>query len=451
MTFASNFELPPRYSGNPLVNYLRMRRDPISLFTEAFNAGDMVRIRIAHKDFLLVRSPGAVRQILVEDSPNFPRDGESVRNLRPYIGENTLTTNGPEWEQQRRAMRAVLTEGSAEMTRCVLSGASRMIDRWTRAGACTIDAARETLALTYRAAAETYFGHRPEDKQADEFADGFSATEAGVFRNWIGGLPVWKHVPTPSNLRMRRGYSLFLKVGREAHAEALNPSNRRLIARALRDQSAPKCPVHALFAQAGRAGEFFKGLLAAAPENPSNVVSWTLYLLARHPEVLARLRSEVDTERENLPYLDMVTAESMRLYPGAWAIDRVALKDTLVEGFRVPRGTQVILSIFHMHRNPRYHANPDRFEPERFRRLVTTGPERFAYLPFGAGPRQCVGMKSAQTQLRLIMAEIVRRVDFALHPSEQGRMDPMFTLRPKTGIRLVVRRRMESPGGAESL
>jgi cytochrome P450 len=418
-----------------------MRRDPISLFTEAFSAGDLVRVRIAYKDFLLVRSPGAIRQILVQDSPNFPREGGSVQNLRPYIGENTLTTDGPAWEGQRRAMRAVLTDGSAEMTRSVLAGVSRMIDRWTSAGDRTIDAARETMALTYSAAAETYFGYRPDDRRADEFAQGFPTAETGIFRNWIGGLPLWKHVPTPVNLRLRRGYSQFLESGREAHAEASNPSNSCLIARALRDQSAPKCPVHALFAQARRAGEFFKGLLAAAPENPSNVVSWTLYLLAHHPGVLARLRSEVDTEQENLPYLQMVIAESMRLYPGAWAIDRVAAMDTVVEGFRVPRGTQVILSIFHLHRNPRYHADPDRFDPERFQRPVTTGPERFAYLPFGAGPRQCVGMKSAQTQVRLILGEIVRRVDFGLHPSEQGRMDPMFTLRPKTGIRLIVRRR----------
>jgi len=149
MTSVNHFDLPPRHTGNPVGNYRRMRRDPISLFTEAFRAGDMVRVRIAYKDFLLVRSPGAIRQILVEDSPNFSREGGSVQNLRPYIGENTLTTNGLAWEQQRRAMRAVLTDGSAEMTRSVLAGACRMIDRWTSAGERTIDAARETMALTY--------------------------------------------------------------------------------------------------------------------------------------------------------------------------------------------------------------------------------------------------------------------------------------------------------------
>src|SRR5215472_9897056 len=134
MTSLNDFELPPRYSGNPLGNYLRLRRDPISLFTEAFRAGDMVRVRIAYKDFLLVRSPGAIRQTLVEDSSNFPREGDSVRNPRPYIGENTLTTNGPAWEQQRRAMRAVITDGSVELTRSVLAGVSRMVERWTSAG-----------------------------------------------------------------------------------------------------------------------------------------------------------------------------------------------------------------------------------------------------------------------------------------------------------------------------
>ncbi len=444
MTSVIPFPLAPRYTGSPVGNYLRMRRDPISLFADVFRAGDMVRVRIAYKDFLLVRSPGAIRQILVEDSPNFPREGGSVQNLRPYIGENTLTTNGPAWEPQRIAMRATLTDGSAEMTRNVLACASRMIDGWTSPGERTIGAARETLALTYAATAETYFGYRPEERRAEEFARGFPAAETGIFRNWVGGLPVWKYVPTPINLRWRRGYSQFLEAGREAHAEALNPSNDCLIARALRDQSATKCPVHALFAQAGRAVDFFKGLIAAAPENPSNLISWTLYLLARHPDVLARVRSEVDSDHDDRPYLERVIAETMRLYPGAWAIDRVAASDTVVEGFRVPRGTQLILSIYHLHRNPQYHAEPDRFDPERFRRPSTTGPERFAYLPFGAGPRQCVGMKSAQAQVRLIVAEIVRRVDFRLHPSEEGRMDPLFTLRPKTGIQLMVRRRAES-------
>ena len=181
MTPINHFDFPPRYSGNPLGNYLRMRRDPVSLFTEAFSLGDMVRVRIAYKDFLLVRSPRAFRRILVEDSSNFPREGDSVKNLRPYIGENALTVNGPAWEQQRRAMRAVITDGSAEMTRIVLAGASQMIERWTSAGESSIDAARETMALTYSIAAEAYLGYRPDDRRADEFAQAFRQPKRASF------------------------------------------------------------------------------------------------------------------------------------------------------------------------------------------------------------------------------------------------------------------------------
>jgi cytochrome P450 len=449
-------DLPPRYSGNALANYVRMRRDPIALFTDAFEeAGDLVRIRIAYQQFLLVRSPAAIRQILVDDSQAFLREGGSVQNLRSYIGENILTTNAAEWAAQRRAMRAVLSDESGEIARSVLAQAARMVDRWTATGEHAIDIAKETMALTYQVAAATYLGYCPDDRMADQFAQGFVATETGAFHNWTVGVPFWRHVPTSRNRALRRGYSQFMAAEREAYTELSTLSNRRLIARALRDGSEPTCPVRALFTRAKRmprivARDFLRGLLAAAPENPSNVVSWTLYLLARHPEVLAHLRFEIDAaagkgplapEHEKIPYLTMVLAESMRLYPGAWAVDRKAANDITIEGFRVPKGTQLIMCFYHLHRNPRYHPDPDRFDPERFRKPATTGPGRFAFLPFGAGSRQCVGMRAAEIQTRLIVAEVVRRVSFSLHPSERGKMNPMFTLRPKTGIQMFVQRR----------
>jgi cytochrome P450 len=444
----------PRYQRSRIANYWQIRSDPIGLFAGAFQAcGDVVRIGVAHEDFLVTRSAAVIRQVLADASPDFVRKRGSTRVLRDFIGDGVITTNGAEWQLHRKAMGAALGSETHRLAALILGHASRLVDRWSSSFDTMVQVAFETMAVSYRVTCEAFFGHEPGDAESEVFAREFMAAQAGVFHNWTNGSPLLKYLPTKRNRAMRRGYATFLAAVEAAKQQLRDPDNHLPLAQALQGVRRSGCPMHALFDRASgkRNAEdsFVRGFLATSPENPSNIVSWAMYLLAQHPEVLARLRAESDaaaangelTNDERLPYMKMVLAETMRLYPGGWIVDRTAIRDTVVDGYLVPKGTHVLMPIYHLHRNAAYFENPERFDPERFRDAPSGCANRFAYIPFGSGPHQCIGMRLAQMETRLILSEIVRRIDFCVHPSESGEMHPMFTLRPCNGMRMIVRRR----------
>lgn len=194
-------------------------------------------------------------------------------------------------------------------------------------------------------------------------------------------------------------------------------------------------------------------LLLAGHETTANTLSWTLYLLAQHPEVQSCLEAEVRDVLEGrlpeaaglqrLPYTQMVLMESQRLYPPAWVIGRKAIKPFEVDGYRLPAGINVMVSQWVMHRDPRYYPDPERFDPTRWREEVTAhrGVPKFSYLPFGAGPRVCVGASLALTESALVLATLTQRWRFSLASLEPVEAFPSVTLRPKHGLPLRVERR----------
>jgi cytochrome P450 len=196
-------------------------------------------------------------------------------------------------------------------------------------------------------------------------------------------------------------------------------------------------------------------LLVAGHETTANALTWTWYLLSEHPDVEARVHAEVDAALPGrtpdaddvlrLPYTRMVLAESMRLYPPAWALGRRAITDHELDGYLIPARSIVLLSQYIMHRDPRFYAHPERFDPERWTPEAQSGRPKFSYFPFGAGPRQCIGEQFAWMESTLVLATIAQRWRLRLvsgHPVEPR---PLITLRPKHGMRMTVHLRGEGP------
>jgi cytochrome P450 len=193
-------------------------------------------------------------------------------------------------------------------------------------------------------------------------------------------------------------------------------------------------------------------LLLAGHETTANTLAWTLYLLAQNPEQQSRLEAEVRTVLDGrmaeaaslyrLPYTQMALMEAQRLYPPAWAIGRKALRDFEVSGYRIPAGTNIIVSQWVLHRDPRLYPDPERFDPERWREEVAgrRSLPKFAYLPFGAGPRVCVGASLALTESALVLATLIERFRFSLASAGPVKAFPSVTLRPRQGLRLRVER-----------
>ncbi len=191
-------------------------------------------------------------------------------------------------------------------------------------------------------------------------------------------------------------------------------------------------------------------ILLAGHETSAIALSWTFYLLCQHPEMYDKLFAELSevlggrpATVEDLPllrYTDMVVKESMRLYPPAWGIGREAVGDCEIGGYEVPSGTQLVISPWVMHRDPRYFEDPETFDPDRWAGDAARKLPKYAYFPFGGGPRLCIGQSFARMEIVLVLAAIAQRFEFGLVEGQQIKPRPSITLRPDKGVRMVVGR-----------
>jgi cytochrome P450 len=178
-------------------------------------------------------------------------------------------------------------------------------------------------------------------------------------------------------------------------------------------------------------------------------ITYALYSLARQPACEARVRAELDTlggatpvssDLERLPYLDAVVRETLRLYPPAWIFGREIVTGFHLGGYELPPGTEVVVSPFALHRDPRFFREPEQFMPERWLEEGRAAPPRYAYIPFGAGPRSCIGNHFAKMEAALVLASLLQQVRFQVVPGYQLTLDPVITMRPKGGLPVIVRR-----------
>ncbi len=190
-------------------------------------------------------------------------------------------------------------------------------------------------------------------------------------------------------------------------------------------------------------------LFLAGHETTAVALSWTLYLLSQHPEVEAKLRSELDevlggraptlSDLPQLAYTRMVLDESLRLYPPAWVTERKALSEDEISGFHIPAGTTVVISPYATHRHPQFWPDAEIFDPERFQAGCSAGRPRYAYFPFGGGPRQCIGNSFALLEAQIILAAIIQRYRLEFAPGWKVMPEPLVTLRPKGGLWMMVK------------
>jgi cytochrome P450 len=411
--------------------------------------GNVVQLRFMGQAFYLLSHPDLIEYVLVENNRNFTKTRILRRNGR-LLGEGLLTSQGEFWRRQRRlAQPAFHRVRVAAYGEVMAAFADRALEGWRNAK--TIDIHEEMMRLTLKIVAKCLFDADIEAEARDVGRAMKVALEDFSSQRRLIRIP--KSIPTPHNLRFERAARRLdgvvhgiiekrRKSGEEDRGDLLSmlmlaedETGERMTDRQLRDE------VMTLF--------------LAGHETTANALSWTFWLLSLHAAADAELAQELQrvlngriptvADLPNLPYVERVLKESMRLYPPAWVMGREALADCEVGGYRMSAGTTALMSQWVVHRDPRYHHDPKRFGPDRWTAEYEEGLPRFAYFPFGGGPRQCIGAGFAITEAHLILATVAQRFRMELAPDQRVEPFPSITLRPKEGIRMTLAER--SRGG----
>jgi len=424
-------------------------RDPLKLLSEgARDHGNVVRFRFGSFQYVLVSGLNEIQHVLVKNQKNYIKS-KSYQGVRLILGNGLLTSEGEFWRRQRRLAQPAfhvqrLRGLAATMAR--LTGDT--LERWKAMPESrrTLDIHDEMYRLTFRIVGQTLCS---SDVEGDAQAIGAALTVAVQYANdyveQLVRLPPW--LPLPKNLRFRRALgtldSLVYRLIEEHRAASDHESDLLgMLMSATDDEGSGE----GMTTQQLR--DEVMTLVLAGFETTANALTWTLYLLAKHPEAARRLEQEVAevlggraATFEDLPRLELterVLQESMRLYPPAWCFEREALEADEVGGYAIPAKTTIAVCPYVLHRNPSYWQDAEKFDPDRFLPERGAARSRFAYLPFGDGPRICIGKGFAMMEAKIVLAMIAGAFRLQLTSDQPVDVDPGITLRPKHGVPMVL-------------
>jgi cytochrome P450 len=416
-----------------------LRRDPLGYLTGLLREyGDVAWFKLGFDQVVMLNHPEDIKHVLTGNFENYPKS-KFYCPVKPVLGGGIFLANGQEWLGQRRVVKP-LFEGAnfSEMAVKVAEAATDMLDRWDRVGSKPIDLADEMMHITLDSVARALIGIRlSEDFEA---VHGALATVLQEIerRIWFPAIPPMAFDAT--NPRYRRALATLSGLVEQVLAERqANPREGDLLT-ALIDAYAEQRP--ALLR------DQLMAMLTAGHETTALSLSWMFYLLSKHTDVARRVEAEVEEvlggrtptyeDLQNLTYCRMVFHEAIRLFPPLYAFSRQAVEDDEVRGMHIPKGTTIMVSPYVLHRHPGHWENPEGFDPERFRRK---DHHAYAYLPFGGGPRRCIGDRFGTMEALLIMAMITQRYRIQLVPGAAVTPKPTITLRPANGIWVNLRRR----------
>jgi len=441
------YRFPPGFQRNLLWFAWRRFRpaNPIVLFQHLVEAyGDIAHYKIGWNHIVFLNHPDYIREILVVQNDNFVKE-RTVRRSKMLLGEGMITSEGAEHRTQRQvAQPAFHRQRIPEYASLMVAEAARMRETW-RAGE-ERDISRDMMHLTLNVVSQTLFATDLRD-EVDELADAINRI-MGLY-NFLVMLPAaeWLvHVRPP-------GLAGFVRARKRIDAvvyRMIEAHRRRGGSGSLLDMMLAASPDQSAESEQRLRDQVITIFLAGS-ETVANALAWTWYLLSQNPECEKRLHGEIDRELagrlptfDDIPrlrYAEMVLAESMRLYPPAWAMGRRALADFQLGEFFLPAGTTVLMSQFVTHRDPRFFADPLQFNPEHFTPEEKARRVKFTYFPFGAGVRQCIGESFAWMESILLLATLAQKWKLSLVPGHRVEPEPLITLRPKYGMKTMIEER----------
>lgn len=444
-------------------------RDPLGLFMESRERfGDVVRFRFGPFQYYLVSDPNVVKHVLIDNAKAYTKS-RNYQGLKIVLGEGLLTSEGDHWKRQRKLSQPAFHRDKLAAFANQMSWTTRdMLARWSTEGdAAPFCIHTEMMRLTFRIVGLTLFS-ADVDGEAKEVGEALNVAMHWANDHAEAMIRIPPYIPTPANVRFRRAKKTLddvvfrLIAERRASAARTNEFGDDLLGMLMAATEEPDAGAAPGAARTGMDDQQLRDeiitMILAGHETTANLLSWTFYLLSKHPDVERRVREEaarvlgdrdpVLEDVKSLEYTRMVLDEALRLFPPAWCFERQAVTSDTLGGYTIEPGAIIGLSPYVLHRHPDHWENPEGFDPERFRPERSAKRPRYAYLPFGGGARTCVGNHFAMMEAQIILAMIVREKRLELVSSHPVVVDPCITLRPKHGI--LVKRRPAAPASVSA-
>jgi cytochrome P450 len=440
----------PRVPGLPIIgNLLDYRENRAELAMRVpRELGDIARLRIGFLPVVMVSSPDLVHEVLVDKQESFKKAPGLSFFGRPLLGNGLLTSERDFHKKQRRMMSPMF------MQKRIAAYADEMAARAEKMAASyregtAIDVSREMMELTLEIVGKTLFDAEVRD-EAEEIGVALTATMEHIIHSINQLIPIPPNWPTRRNARFKKAIArldeTIYRIIAQRRASKEEKGDLLSMLLLARDEADPESGM-----DDKQVRDEAMTLFLAGHETTANALAWAWYLLARHPEAAARLHQEVDAvlggrtptlaDLPQLPYAMQVFKEAMRLYPPAYIVGRMVTEPVTIGGHPIARNTIVAVSIIGMHHRAEYFPDPERFDPDRFSAEREKTIPRFAFLPFGAGPRVCIGNHFALMEGQILVATMAQRLRFELLSQRPVDAEPLITLRPRGGIPMRVRRR----------
>jgi cytochrome P450 len=437
----------------PLIGNLRyLRTDTHRALVRAREEyGDLVHFQVNNRHLYFAAHPDDVKYILVDNNRNYHK-GRGIQKARALLGEGLLTSEDNFWRRQRRLIQPAFHRQQIDnLAGTMTVSTAALIDRWqplARSGAA-VNMAEEMMVLTLDIVTKALFSTALTPDEIHEVGKSLPPLLHVATQRTQAVFDFMEKLPLPSNRRLEalrnRLDQIVYRIIETRRQSGEDHEDLLGMLMAARDEETGGSMTDK------QLRDEVMTLFLAGHETTALLLSWTWALLSWHPNVRRGAQEEVDRmlgdrtptaeDVARLPYLGMILSESLRLYPPAWAIPRRPLADDEIRGYRIPAGSTVLVSPYVTHRHPDFWDNPEGFDPERFTLAAVKDRHRFAYFPFGGGPRMCIGNNFALMEATLTAAMILQRYEINLIPGHAVKAEVAFTLRPKHGVPVTIQAR----------